>query len=439
MKNIVFIILISTLFFGNLVSQAPNFMSYQAVIWDADGNLVSEKMVSIKISIFQGSVTGMSVYTETHRIQTNANGLVSLMIGGGTNPTGKMADINWGSGSYFLKTETDPTGGVNFSITGTTQMVSVPYAMYAKTTDTSSLNLVNRFASKVNHADTASMLVNYRTGLNGKVSITDTAKMLANYLRKSDTLKLSNSDRTIISDLQKQVELLAVLAGGLVDIDGNIYPVVKIGNQVWMRENLRVSRYRNGEIIPIVTDYTAWANLNTGARSWYSNDSTTYEYPYGNLYNWYAVSSNKGICPSGWHVPTDTEWNTLTTYLGGSSIAGGKMKSVGTSYWNSPNTSATNESGFTSLPGGYRLDVGSFYNIRNSAFFWSATESDGSFSVPIAWYRPVQQLWQCEQELQQPAKWVFRSLPQGLTIGIFVSGKKRLFPHFKGIIPLSRA
>jgi uncharacterized protein (TIGR02145 family) len=106
-------------------------MSYQAVIWDASGNLVSEKMVSIKLSILQGSVTGTSVYSESHRVQTNVNGLVSLMIGGGTNATGKISDINWGSGSYFLKTETDPAGGSNYIITGTTQFVSVPYALIA--------------------------------------------------------------------------------------------------------------------------------------------------------------------------------------------------------------------------------------------------------------------------------------------------------------------
>ncbi|MFN6064028.1 MAG: hypothetical protein ACK49K_12165, partial [Bacteroidota bacterium] len=118
MKKIVLVSLITIVFITNLISQAPNMMSYQAVIWDATGNLVAEKMVSIKISILQGSVTGTSAFSETHRIQTNVNGLVSLMIGGGTNATGKIADINWGAGSYFLKTETDPTVGVNYNIVG---------------------------------------------------------------------------------------------------------------------------------------------------------------------------------------------------------------------------------------------------------------------------------------------------------------------------------
>ena len=131
MKKITLLSILTLVFFNNLLSKTPNLMSYQAVIWDASGNLVSEKIVSIKISILQGSVTGTSVYSETHRLQTNVNGLVSLMIGGGTNPSGKISNINWGEGSYFLKTETDPTGGGNYSIIGTVQLVSVPYALYS--------------------------------------------------------------------------------------------------------------------------------------------------------------------------------------------------------------------------------------------------------------------------------------------------------------------
>ncbi len=131
MKKVALLSLMTIVFIGDLVSQAPNLMSYQAVIWDANGNLVSEKMVNIKISILQGSVSGTSVYSETHKIQTNINGLVSLTIGGGTNATGKISDINWGGGSYFLKTETDPTGGGNYSISGISQLVSVPYSFFS--------------------------------------------------------------------------------------------------------------------------------------------------------------------------------------------------------------------------------------------------------------------------------------------------------------------
>ena len=172
----------------------------------------------------------------------------------------------------------------------------------------------------------------------------------------------------------------STLSTTVTDIDGNTYNTVQIGNQVWMSENLKTSRYRNGGLIPNVTDGTAWSNSTTGAWSYYNNDVSN-NVIYGKSYNWYTTLGDT-LCPTGWGVPTDAEWTTLTTYLGGESVAGGKMKSVGTTYWNDPNTGATNESGFSALPGGFRLNFG-FYNIRNNAFFWSATE----YSSNDAWPR----------------------------------------------------
>jgi uncharacterized protein (TIGR02145 family) len=169
----------------------------------------------------------------------------------------------------------------------------------------------------------------------------------------------------------------------VTDIDGNTYNTVQIGNQVWMSENLKTTRYRNGGLIPNVTDGTAWSNSTTGAWSYYNNDVSNNAI-YGKLYKWYTTLGDT-LCPTGWGVPTDAEWTTLTNYLGGESVAGGKMKSVGTAYWISPNTGATNESVFSALPGGYRYNDGSFYDIRASAFFWSATEFGSSF----AWNRSL--------------------------------------------------
>jgi uncharacterized protein (TIGR02145 family) len=182
----------------------------------------------------------------------------------------------------------------------------------------------------------------------------------------------------------------------VTDIDGNVYNTVGIGNQCWTKENLRVSSYNDGTLISVVTDNDAWTQPLRGIRSWYNNDSTTNEIPYGNLYNWYAVKGinysistdapigyiYKNICPTGWHVPTDAEWTTLTNTLEGESVAGGKMKSTGTTYWNSESTGTNNSSGFSALPGGIRESDGSFYDIRNNAAFWSATGSGES-----AWYR----------------------------------------------------
>jgi uncharacterized protein (TIGR02145 family) len=169
----------------------------------------------------------------------------------------------------------------------------------------------------------------------------------------------------------------------VTDIDGNTYNTVQIGTQVWMSENLKTSRYRNGGSIPYVVGNSDWQALTTGAWSYYDHDASN-NAVYGKLYNWYSTQGDT-LCPTGWGVPTDTAWTTLTTYLGGESVAGGKMKSTGTDYWNDPNTGATNESGFSALPGGYRYHVGSFNNIRYSAFFWSATEDYFNY----AWFRSL--------------------------------------------------
>ena len=157
----------------------------------------------------------------------------------------------------------------------------------------------------------------------------------------------------------------------VTDIDGNTYNTVQIGTQVWMSENLKTSRYRNGGSIPYVVGNADWQALTTGAWSNYDHDAAN-DPIYGKLYNWYTTLGDT-LCPTGWHVPTDDEWTTLTTYLGGLSVASGKMKSTSTAYWNSPNTGATNESGFSALPGGYRLANGTFDLIRNTGYFWSAT------------------------------------------------------------------
>ena len=165
----------------------------------------------------------------------------------------------------------------------------------------------------------------------------------------------------------------------VTDIDGNTYNTVQIGTQVWMSENLKTSRYRNGGSIPYVLGNSAWAALTTGAWSNYDHDAAN-DPIYGKLYNWYTTLGDT-LCPTGWGIPTDAEWTTLTTYLGGEIVAGGKMKSVGTTYWNSPNTGATNESGFSALPGGARYSDGSFVRVRDYAIFWSANDLSDNYSL----------------------------------------------------------
>ena len=171
--------------------------------------------------------------------------------------------------------------------------------------------------------------------------------------------------------------------GSMTDQEGNVHKTIVIGTQEWMAENLKTSIYRNGD--PIATNLTdvEWgntSNTNLGAWVYYNNDSQ-YDCPYGKLYNWYALADPRHVCPSGWHEPTDSEWTSLTDYLGGVAIAGGKMKTTGIQYWDSLNTNATNESGFSGLPGGY-------YNVSSSLigtynYFWSASERNNNTS----WYR----------------------------------------------------
>jgi uncharacterized protein (TIGR02145 family) len=149
---------------------------------------------------------------------------------------------------------------------------------------------------------------------------------------------------------------------------------VTICNQTWTSTNLDTTTYRNGDTIPQVTDPTQWAALTTGAWCYYNNDSgngTTY----GKLYNWYAVNDPRGLAPLGYHIPSYTEWITLFNCLGNSLIAGGKMKETGTLHWNTPNTAATNSSGFTALPGGFKYNTSGFNNIGNNGFWWSSSEN----------------------------------------------------------------
>ncbi len=156
------------------------------------------------------------------------------------------------------------------------------------------------------------------------------------------------------------------------DIDGNEYSIVTIGTQKWFGENLKTTRLNDSTAIPLVTDASVWSYSTTPGYCFYNNDYTNFN-TYGAMYNWYAVNSGK-LAPYGWHVASDAEWTTLTNYLGGNNNAGGKIKEAGTSHWLAPNTGATNESGFTALPGGGRGNGnGSFFQIKDGGFWWTST------------------------------------------------------------------
>jgi uncharacterized protein (TIGR02145 family) len=620
-------------------AQAPQATSYQAVIRNSSGNVLANQLVKVRFSIRDSAANGIIVYRETQTPTTNAQGLINLFAGQGTATTGTFATINWGSKSKFLQTEIDITGGTNYTDMGTTQLMSVPYALYANNGNPNGTSIgemlywngttwvkINpgangqnlTFCNGVPQWGPCLILPTVQTGsITAKTAITATAggnvtdsgafgiqergvcfsttinPTIANTKTASETDVLgaftvsltdlsalttyhyrayaatsvgvsygadsmfttnaatvptltttaasaitgttatsggnitSDNGATItargvcwsttanptISLPTKTVDsigtgiftssitglslntlyyvrayatnsagtaygtqvsfttlrLPAVITGSVSNItsttatasgnvadsgsraivargvcyattpsptitngtvvangtnatgaytvsltglwantsyyvrafvtttvgtsygvdssfttaSGAVLPSVTIGTQVWTTQNLSVARYRNGDIIPQVTDPTHWAALTTGAWCWYNNDSANYAAIYGRLYNWYAVNDARGLAPAGWHVPTDAEWNKLVKYLDAgadttcigcsqSSIAGGAMKS--TTGWNAPNIGATNSSGFAGLPGGYRGVDGSFRLIGYSVDWWSSTE-----------------------------------------------------------------
>jgi uncharacterized protein (TIGR02145 family) len=173
--------------------------------------------------------------------------------------------------------------------------------------------------------------------------------------------------------------------GTLTDIDGNVYKTIVIGTQTWMAENLKTIRYANGNEISHITDPTPWGNATSGAWTYYYNNNEM-DAHYGKLYNWLAVEDPRNICPAGWHIPDDPEWETLLAYLGGYQVAGAKMKETSLNHWAFSNEGSTNVSGFTGLPGGMR-DYGSLsFDKGLTAYFWSSTNASDYYDLEAYYY-----------------------------------------------------
>ncbi len=326
-----------------LYAQAPQQFSYQAVIRGSSNEILINKQVGMRLTIIKDSLKGKSIYSETQATTTNTNGLIEIKVGGGVNLLGDFTSIDWSKGPYFIKSETDTKGGTNYELTITSQLLSVPFAL------------------------------NSGNGIS-RVSITGDSLILSNGKSiQIPGISLSNHKPT------------SGFGPNISDIDGNTYKTVYIGTQLWMAENLKTSKFNDGTTIPNVIDNAQWSNLTTGAWSYYNNDIVN-NLKYGKLYNWYVTNGNRNVCPTGWHVPTNDEWKILTNYLGGDTIAGGKMKEVGTTNWNSPNTDAANSSLFSAIPGGLRSIFGSFADNLKNGFWWSSNES----SQNSAWFRILQ-------------------------------------------------
>ena len=339
----VLVLLACTFSLSTLWAQSPEKISYQAVIRNSNEALITNALIGMKISILKGAANGAAVYVETQTPLSNANGLVSIEIGTGST-TGNFSDIDWTNGPFYIKTETDPTGGTAYNITGVSQLLSVPFALHSKTAQ------------------------------NVAVSVSATG----------DTLYIGSEKWVIVPGISVAN---AYTGTTVTDADGNVYPTVTIGTQEWMAENLRTTKYKNGTSIPLVTSASAWNALSTPGFCWYNNDQPTYGETYGALYNWFAVET-WNLCPTGWHVPTDAEWTTLTDYLGGEPIAGQKLKEAGSAHWNESGYPGTNESGFNGRGAGMRTHLSaSFGEMKVYAVWWSATPYDPTESyLRNIWY-----------------------------------------------------
>ena len=332
-----------------LTAQAPALIPYQAIARDGAGQPLVDAILNARFTIHNESVNGTVVWQEMQTVNTNSLGLFSSQLGG----TSSLAGVNWADGSKFLQVELDLGNG--FIEIGTQQMLSVPYALHAG-------------SIQVNVSPTGDTLF---VGEGSFVIIPGLSE--ANGFTTGTTLHSCGAENVHNPDLVYR---------SMTDQEGNVYKTIVIGTQEWMAENLNTSLYRNGDAIPTNLDNTTWQNTTDGAWAYYDND-ISYACPRGKLYNWFACTDARNLCPQGWHIPSDNDWTELTNYLGGDAIAGSKMKSSGTLYWLSSNTESDNSSGFSATSGGMRHRNGTYQLIGANGQWWSSTP----FNSTSAWNR----------------------------------------------------
>jgi len=351
MKKVLYLFILIALS-ASTTAQSPRAFKYQAIVRDNSGNVLGNKHVSFKMSIRLESASGLPVYVETFDTLTNQAGLVNINIGSGIVESGDLTAVRWKSGKYYLQVEIDTTGGSDYQPVGTTQLISQPYAMYAD--------------------------------LTGGLVLTD--ENGHQYQLGVDTL--GNLVTTSLPDFE---------CGDIIidERDGQQYPTIAIGTQCWMAKNLNNGVFTN----------TIYNHTNNGIIQKYCHSNNTANCDvYGGLYQWNEMMNYEttpgsvGICPpsGGWHIPTDAEWCIMEQFIDPTIICnstgergvdgGGKLKETGTLHWMSPNNGATNSTGFTALPGGFRTSgSGGSKNIHKYGYFWSS-DLNGSY---YGWVRSL--------------------------------------------------
>ena len=312
------------------------------------------------------------VYTVTYLPNLNTSGTVPIDTNKYTN--GATVTVLDNTGSLTKTGYTFSGWNTNSTATGTDRTPGSTFTMGSTNVTLYAKWAVNKYTIKfISNGGTAidSQKVDYATLASAPTPPTKTSYVFTGWYSDSGlTTSFQFSTPTFANKtLYAKWEIR--------DADGNVYTEVTIGTQVWMVENLKTTKYNDGTTIPLIPDSSTWVNATTTsypAFCWFKNDSTTYKNPYGALYNWYSINTGK-LAPSGWHVAADGEWNVLISFLGGATIAGGKMKESGLTHWQSPNTGATNSSGFTGLPGSFRYDQGTFVlPFGNTGIWWTSTE-----------------------------------------------------------------
>jgi uncharacterized protein (TIGR02145 family) len=291
----------------NMQAQAPQGIPYQAVIRNLDGSVIANSTVNLAFIIHDGNPNGTAVYQENHTLNSSDQGLVTCIVGNGVVSLGNFENISWGNGEKFMQVLME-NNSVQLDL-GTQQMMSTPYALYTGSTH---------------------------------VSVS----------ASGDSLTIGKHTMIVPGVSAANQTALYTMGSGVTDFDGNYYNSIIINGQEWMQENLKTTHYRNGTNIPMKNSWAEpFSSISSAMFSYYYNVGE-YNNQYGKLYNGF-VAGNPLLCPTGWHVPSFSEWTSLIDFLGGPNTAWNKLKS--TTGW-SNDQNGTNESGFNARPGGYRDD-----------------------------------------------------------------------------------